>query len=155
MGLNNVQVNQQDFNINDAHTWLRQGSEPCGAVVTFTGIVRDLAEGGLKGLYLEHYPGMTERALEDIIARARQRWQLGRVLIHHRVGWLQPDENIVLLGVASAHRAEAFAAAAFIMDYLKQDAPFWKKERLSGEERWVEQKGSDREAVKRWQSPGN
>ncbi len=150
--MNKICISTDDFDLNKVQNWLKLGEAPCGATVTFTGLVRDLEQGGLEGLYLEHYPGMTEAALEKIIQQARERWQLGPVIIHHRIGWLTPGENIVLVAVASPHRAEAFAAAEFLMDYLKRDAPFWKKERINGDEHWVAQKESDRAAVKRWQT---
>lgn len=145
-----IRVQSEDFNPGQFHDWLREGGAEAGAIVTFTGMVRELAEGGLEGLYLEHYPGMTEKALDAIVHQARQRWTLGRVLICHRVGWLRPNDNIVFVGVASPHRAEAFEAAAMLMDYLKRDAPFWKKERTQEGEHWVEQKASDRAAAERW-----
>lgn len=149
--MNKICISANDFDLNEVQTWLKLGEAPCGATVTFTGLVRDLEQGGLDGLYLEHYPGMTELALEKIIQQARERWNLGPVVIHHRIGWLAPGDNIVLVAVASPHRAEAFAAAEFLMDYLKRDAPFWKKERINGKEDWVAQKESDRAAAKRWQ----
>lgn len=147
-----IRVQTEDFNPGEFHDWLKTGGAEAGAIVTFTGIVRDLAENSIEGLYLEHYPGMTERALEKIVHQARRRWGLGRVLICHRVGWLRPNDNIVFVGVASPHRAEGFEAATFLMDYLKRDAPFWKKERTRTSEQWVEQKASDRAAAERWQS---
>ncbi|MBV0931773.1 molybdopterin synthase catalytic subunit MoaE [Marinobacterium weihaiense] len=145
-----IRVQVEDFNPGQYQEWLREGGVEAGAIVTFTGLVRDQLQGALEGLYLEHYPGMTERALADIVRQARRRWPLGRVLVCHRIGWLQPGDNIVFVGVASAHRAEAFEAAAFLMDYLKRDAPFWKKERIRGDEQWVEQKDTDLQAAKRW-----
>lgn len=150
--MNRIEISTKDFDLTEVQNWLKQGDTPCGATVTFTGLVRDLEEGGLDGLYLEHYPGMTQNALDNIIQQARQRWSLGPVCIHHRIGWLAPGDNIVLVALASPHRVEAFEAAEFLMDYLKRDAPFWKKERINGEEHWVEQKESDRQAAKRWQT---
>ncbi len=145
-----IRVQSADFNPGAFHDWLKDAGTEAGAIVTFTGVVRELANGGLEGLYLEHYPGMTERALEAIVRQARERWTLGRVLICHRVGWLQPNDNIVFVGVSSPHRAEGFEAASFLMDYLKRDAPFWKKERSLAGEHWVEQKISDQAAAERW-----
>ncbi len=145
-----IRVQTADFNPGEFHDWLKDAGAEAGAIVTFTGVVRELAGGGLEGLYLEHYPGMTERALEEIVRQARERWALGRVLICHRVGWLQPNDNIVFVGVSSPHRAEGFRAATFLMDYLKQDAPFWKKERTRAGEHWVEQKAADQAAAERW-----
>jgi len=149
--VNRVVITQDDFDLAETHAWLKQDEAACGAVVTFTGMVRDLASGDLDGLFLEHYPGMTEQSLAAIIAQARARWALGRVAIHHRIGWLALNDNIVMVGVSAPHRAEAFAAAEFLMDYLKRDAPFWKKERVAGQDHWVEQKHADREAIKRWE----
>lgn len=145
-----IRVQAEDFNPGQFHEWLKAGEVDAGAIVTFTGMVRDLAAGDLEGLYLEHYPGMTERALVAIVAKARERWTLGRILICHRIGWLRPHDNIVFVGVAGAHRTEAFAAAAYLMDFLKRDAPFWKKERTATEEYWVEQKATDLEAASSW-----
>lgn len=121
-----------------------------GALVTFTGMVRDLAEKPVNAMFLEHYPGMTEQSLHAIIDTARARWALGRVTIIHRVGMLFPGDPIVFIGVSSRHRREAFDACQFIMDYLKMDAPFWKKEYTPEGEHWVEAKSSDCEAAKRW-----
>jgi molybdopterin synthase catalytic subunit len=121
-----------------------------GAVVTFTGLVRDDPTCGLNGLFLEHYPGMTEKALETIVSKARDRWpSLGQVSITHRIGELALMEPIVFVGVTSPHRQEAFEAASFLMDFLKNDAPFWKKE-LGHKERWVEQKASDQASKQKW-----
>lgn len=151
--MNRVVVARDDFDPAETHAWLKQDeSMACGALVTFTGVVRDLESGGLEGLFLEHYPGMTEQALTSIITQARARWVLGRVTIHHRIGWLEPNDNIIMVGVSAPHRGEAFMAAEFLMDYLKQDAPFWKKERIAGREHWVEQRSSDCDAVKRWRA---
>lgn len=121
-----------------------------GALVTFTGMVRDLAENPVNAMLLEHYPGMTEKSLELIVATARQRWTLGNVTVIHRVGMLYPGDPIVFVGVSSYHRSEAFSACEFIIDYLKTAAPFWKKEFTPAGERWIEAKSSDGEAVKRW-----
>lgn len=123
-----------------------------GALVTFVGMVRDLVNDPVRALELEHYPGMTEKALHAIIARLRERWPLGRVLVAHRVGRLEPGEPIVFVGVTAAHRREAFAACEALMDYLKTEAPLWKKEFTPQGERWVEARASDREAAARWQA---
>lgn len=121
-----------------------------GAVVSFAGIVRD--EGGkLSAMEIEHYPGMTESALSDIEAEARRRWQLADALIIHRHGLLLPGETIMMVATAARHRADAFAAAEFLMDYLKSRAPFWKKETsVTGGTGWVEARDSDEAALKRW-----
>ncbi|OLS59315.1 molybdopterin synthase catalytic subunit MoaE [Pseudomonas putida] len=122
-----------------------------GAVVVFVGYVRDFNDGlDVAGMFLEHYPGMTEKALEKIVVEAGQRWPLLKVDVLHRVGALEPGEPIVFVGVASAHRQAAFDACNFIMDYLKTRAPFWKKEQTSEGERWVEGKQSDTDAAGRW-----
>lgn len=123
-----------------------------GALVTFVGMVRDLADHPVNALELEHYPGMTEKTLAAIIARARARWPLGRVLIAHRVGLLRPGEPIVFVGVTGSHRREAFAACEFLMDYLKTEAPFWKKEFTPEGAHWVDARASDRDAARRWQA---
>ena len=125
-----------------------------GAVVSFVGYVRDFNDGqAVAGMLLEHYPGMTEKALEKIEVEARGRWPLLTVEIIHRVGALEPGEPIVFVGTSSAHRQAAFDACAFIMDYLKTRAPFWKKERTPEGERWVEGRCSDQQAAQRWDKP--
>lgn len=122
-----------------------------GAVVAFVGYVRDFNDGReVAGMFLEHYPGMTEKALGKIVAEAEQRWPLLKVDVVHRIGALEPGEPIVFVGVASAHRQAAFDACNFIMDYLKTRAPFWKKEQTSDGPRWVEGKQSDTDAAGRW-----
>lgn len=145
-----IKVQQQDFSLSREYELLRQDAR-CGAVVTFTGLVRELAEAELLSMTLEHYPGMTEQALTQIATEAQQRWQLGAVSIIHRIGTLLPNEQIVFVGVVSAHRAASFAAGEFIMDYLKNRAPFWKKEHTSNGEYWVAAKVSDHVALKRWE----
>ncbi len=122
-----------------------------GAVVGFVGYVRDFNDGqDVRGMFLEHYPGMTEKALQKIVEEAEQRWPLLRVEIVHRVGQLPPGEPIVFVGTASAHRQAAFDACNFIMDYLKTRAPFWKKEDTPDGARWVEGRSSDQAAQQRW-----
>ncbi|WP_257254205.1 MULTISPECIES: molybdopterin synthase catalytic subunit MoaE [unclassified Endozoicomonas] len=122
-----------------------------GALVTFTGLVRDENLGDdVGGLYLEHYPGMTEKSLRDIIDEAAERWPLQAIRVIHRVGQLQPGDRIVFVGVASAHRKAAFEICEFVMDYLKTRAPFWKKETTPEGDRWVDARESDEEAAKRW-----
>jgi len=122
-----------------------------GAVVGFVGYVRDFNDGqDVAGMFLEHYPGMTEKALGKIVVEAEQRWPLLKVEVLHRIGGLEPGEPIVFVGVASAHRQAAFDACNFIMDYLKTRAPFWKKEQTGDGPRWVEGKQSDEEAAGRW-----
>lgn len=145
-----VLVDTKDFDIAELHGWLKANDGAHGALVTFTGMVRDLTDSAIERLYLEHYPGMTEKALHNIVAQACSRWSLGRVAVYHRVGALEAGDNIVFVGVSSAHRKEAFDAAQFLMDYLKRDAPFWKKEVSAEGENWVVQKESDMEAAERW-----
>jgi len=130
---------------------MRQRRRDTGAVVSFVGQVRDINDGSnVSALTLEHYPGMTEKALENIVAQAKQRWDIFDALVIHRVGTLQPTDHIVLVVVSGAHRGEAFSACEFIMDYLKTEAPFWKKENTSAGERWVDAKSSDDAARERW-----
>jgi molybdopterin synthase catalytic subunit len=119
-------------------------SNSIGAVASFVGLVRDVA------MTLEHYPGMTERAIAKIVDEAKSRWQVMDCTVIHRYGALKPNEQIVLVAVASAHRGDAFAACEFIMDYLKTQAPFWKKEQTGEGARWVEAKASDDQAAERW-----
>ena len=146
-----VRVQQHDFDAGAEIAALRAGNLNVGAVASFIGTVRDLNEGtGVSSMELEHYPGMTERALEDICAQARGRWDILDALVVHRYGRLAPGDQIVLVVVTSAQRGEAFAACEFIMDYLKTQAPFWKKERTPHGERWVEARDADDEAAARW-----
>ena len=146
-----VQVQTADFDVAAELAAMRTASADIGAVVSFIGQVRDINDGdAVSTLTLEHYPVMTERALEQIEQEAKSRWNISGSLIIHRVGTLQPLDQIVLVAVASAHRGEAFKACEFIMDYLKTQAPFWKKESTPDGERWVEAKISDDEAQSRW-----
>ena len=133
---------------------LEADAKHCGAVVSFTGKMRETGENNtpLKALYLEHYPDMTERSLENIVSRAKQKFHVEYVVLCHRVGSIYPDEPIVFVAVASEHRKASFDATSMIMDYLKNEAPFWKKEiYLDGSECWVAQKDSDQLAYKTWQ----
>jgi molybdopterin synthase catalytic subunit len=124
-------------------------------VASFIGVVRDVNEGStVAGMTLEHYPGMTEKAIEEIVSQAQARWNVLDTLVIHRVGRLNPADQIVLVVVASAHRGDAFAACEFIMDYLKTRAPFWKKEETGGGARWVEARESDDIAAGRWRLKG-
>ncbi len=148
-----VRVQTDDFDLGAEVAALRAGNPRVGAVACFVGTVRDLNEGtGVRTLTLEHYPGMTERSLENICAQARARWSLEDVLVVHRVGTMAPQDQIVLVATTSAHRGEAFAACEFIMDYLKTQAPFWKKETTPEGERWVSARDSDDAAARRWAS---
>lgn len=145
-----IRVTSERFNVGTEYSWLAERDED-GAVVTFTGKVRNHNLGdSVKALTLEHYPGMTEKALAEIVDEARNRWKLGRVSVIHRIGEMWPGEEIVFVGVTSVHRGSAFAAGEFIMDYLKTRAPFWKREATPEGERWVESRDSDQEAAKRW-----
>lgn len=121
-----------------------------GAVVTFTGIVRDRPEGGLRRMEIEHYPGMTEKAIADIAAQAASRWKIGDILVIHRFGPLRPGEMIMMVATAAPHRADAFRAAEFLMDYLKSRAPFWKKEITDEDDAWVAARAEDEDALARW-----
>lgn len=144
-------VQTQDFDAGLEISQLRSARKDIGAVVSFIGQVRDLNEGNtISQLTLEHYPGMTEKALEAIVAQARSRWDIFDAVVIHRIGTLQPNDQIVLVAVSSAHRGEAFKACEFIMDYLKTEAPFWKKEVTSSGERWVDAKLTDEDARERW-----
>ncbi len=148
-----VRVQPQDFDIGAELAALRAGDARVGAVASFIGTVRDVNEGaGVATMTLEHYPGMTEKALEEICAQARARWDIYDILVIHRYGELKPLDQIVLVAVTSAHRGEAFAACEFVMDYLKTQAPFWKKEVTPQGERWVESRESDDAAAARWQA---
>jgi molybdopterin synthase catalytic subunit len=145
-----VRVQRDDFDIAAEVGSLTAGRTDIGAIVTFTGRVRG-NEGEIAAMTLEHYPGMTEAELSRIEAEARTRWPLQASLIVHRVGELKPGDNIVLVVTASEHRQAAFEAAAFLMDYLKTRAPFWKKETAaSGESTWVESREGDERAARRW-----
>lgn len=121
-----------------------------GAIVTFTGITRDSAKGDLEVMEIEHYPGMTERALTDIASQAVARWSLAGCLVIHRYGRLRPHDPIMMVATAARHRADAFAAAEYLMDYLKSRAPFWKKEITASGTDWVAAKDADEDALKRW-----
>ena len=147
-----IRIQEHDFDLSAEITALRKGDPRVGAVVTFLGTVRDMNDGSqVKGMTLEHYPGMTEKALEEIITQAKSRWDIYNTLVIHRVGPLLPEDQIVLVAVASAHRGEAFAACEFIMDYLKTAAPFWKKEDTPEGARWVDARVTDDAAMARWE----
>lgn len=147
-----VRVQEADFDTGAELAALRAGDARVGALASFLGLVRDLNDGeSVSEMTLEHYPGMTEKALEAIVAEAKGRWELYDVLVIHRVGPLKPCDQIVLVAVTSAHRGEAFAACEFIMDYLKTRAPFWKKEATVDGGRWVDARETDDSAAARWQ----
>jgi len=146
-----VRVQAGDFDLGAELARLRDNDARVGAVVSFVGTVRDMNDGSqVSEMELEHYPGMTERALEAIVAQAGERWPLYNALVIHRVGPLAPLEQIVLVAVSAAHRGEAFAACEFIIDYLKTDAPFWKKEQTPHGARWVDARLSDDSAKAKW-----
>ena len=146
-----IRIQEADFDLSTEIANLRKGDLQVGAVVSFLGTVRDLNEGSeVHSMTLEHYPGMTEKALEAIVSQAKARWDIRNTLIIHRVGPLKPEDQIVLVAVTSAHRAEAFAACEFMMDYLKTAAPFWKKEETAGGGRWVDARVADDAAMARW-----
>ena len=150
-----VRVQTADFDIGAEIAALRGGNSKVGAVASFVGVVRDINDGGtVSEMTLEHYPGMTERAIGEIITQARGRWDVIDALVIHRVGKLAPTDQIVLVVVTSAHRGDAFAACEFIMDYLKTRAPFWKKEQAGGATRWVEARAADDAAAERWRLEG-
>ncbi len=146
-----IRIQETDFDISAEITALRKGDPRVGAVASFLGTVRDMNDGShVKEMVLEHYPGMTEKSLEEIITQAKARWDIFNALVIHRIGPLLPEDQIVLVAVTSAHRGEAFAACEFIMDYLKTAAPFWKKEDTPEGARWVDARITDDEAMKRW-----
>ena len=147
-----VRVQQEDFDVGAELAALTAGDARVGAVASFVGLVRDRNDGDqVAGMTLEHYPGMTEKALEQIVAEAKSRWALYDVLVIHRVGPLQPTDRIVFVATTSAHRGEAFAACEFVMDYLKTQAPFWKREETPDGARWVDARETDDHALKRWE----
>jgi molybdopterin synthase catalytic subunit len=149
-----VRVQSADFDLGAEIAALRAHDARIGAVVSFVGTVRDMNDGAsVAAMELEHYPGMTEQALETIVAQARQRWPLYGALVVHRVGPLAPLDQIVLVACSAAHRGVAFAACEFIIDYLKTDAPFWKKEQTADGARWVDARVSDDRALAKWIDP--
>jgi molybdopterin synthase catalytic subunit len=148
-----VSVQEEDFNLQTEYQQLLEGDNLSGAVVTFVGRVRDVAiNKKILGLYIEHYPGMTESALESILQRAAQRFVISSARIVHRIGRINSHEQIVFVGAASVHREDAFKATEFIMDYLKTQAPFWKKEITESGGFWVESKVKDHKLFNRWKS---
>lgn len=148
-----IKVQVEDFDHASEYANLRQQAHSYGAIVTFTGLVRDFNTAGtVSGLFIEHYPGMTEKALNDICEKARARWKLGHITLIHRIGHIKADEQIVFVGVTSKHRKNAFESTEFIMDYLKSHAPFWKQEGSKNGLKWVEQKPSDINEARRWEA---
>ena len=150
-----VRIQHEDFHIGAEIAAMRRGNPAIGAIASFVGVVRDVNEGdAVSAMTLEHYPGMTEKSIGDIVAQARERWKVLDALVVHRVGVLKPTDQIVLVIVASAHRGDAFAACEFIMDFLKTRAPFWKKEQTREGARWVDARITDDLAAERWQAKG-
>ena len=150
-----VRIQREDFDAGAEIARLRAGDARIGAVASFVGVARDRNDGSLVStLVLEHYPGMTEKAIEAIVERARARWPVFEILVIHRIGELKPLEQIVLVVATAAHRGEAFAACEFVMDYLKTEAPFWKKESTPDGDRWVDARESDEAARGRWERAG-
>jgi molybdopterin synthase catalytic subunit len=149
-----VRVQREDFDIGVEIAAFRRADPGIGAVASFIGLVRDVNDGDtVAGMTLEHYPGMTEKALAGIIVEAKRRWDIIDALVIHRIGEFKPLDQIVLVVVTGAHRGAAFAACEFIMDYLKTQAPFWKKEQTAQGARWVEARASDDQAAERWSEP--
>jgi molybdopterin synthase catalytic subunit len=150
-----VRIQTEDFDVGAEIARMREGHPAVGGIASFVGVVRDVNEGDrVSDMTLEHYPGMTERSIERIVSEAHRRWNVIDALVVHRVGVLKPTDQIVLVVVASAHRGDAFAACEFIMDYLKTQAPFWKKERTGDATRWVDARSSDDLAAERWRVKG-
>jgi molybdopterin synthase catalytic subunit len=146
-----INVQTDDFDLSKEYQVLRDNNPHDGAIVTFVGLVRDFNQTSqVQGLFLEHYPSMTEKSLLDICQQARQRWPLGGITIIHRVGRLTSAEQIVMVGVTSKHREAAYLANQFIMDYLKTQAPFWKKELTNNGDVWVQAKRSDKRKAQCW-----
>lgn len=147
-----IRIQEKDFDVSTEIAAIRKGDPRVGAVVSFLGTVRDMNEGSqVQELTLEHYAGMTEKALQEIVDQAKSRWDIYQSLVIHRIGPLLPEDQIVLVAVTSAHRGEAFAACEFIMDYLKTAAPFWKKENTPEGTRWVDARVTDDAAMARWE----
>ena len=147
-----IRVQAEPFDPGAELNALHQANAGVGAVASFVGYVRDFNDGlEVRGMFLEHYPGMTEKALAKITFEAAQRWPLLKLQVLHRIGDLQPGEPIVFVGVASAHRQAAFEACEFVMDYLKTRAPFWKREATPEGDRWVESRDSDHQSAARWE----
>lgn len=147
-----IRIQAADFDIAALNRELLAGRSDVGAIASFIGLVRDMEDDSLQQMTLEHYPGMTEKALQGIAEKAQARWQIVDLAIIHRIGALKPADQIVMVSVLSAHRGDAFAACEFIMDYLKTEAPFWKKETGEQGSRWVETRKSDLFAQKKWDS---
>ncbi len=151
-----ISIQTDDFDVGAEYRQICADAPGAGAVVTFSGLVRNFHEAGsgdeVRELRLEHYPGMTEQRILDIVRQAERRWELLAVRVIHRIGALRPGDQIVFAGVAARHRGEAFQAANFIMDYLKSEAAFWKKQVTQSGSEWISTRGSDKQALSRWQA---
>jgi len=148
-----IRVQEQDFDVAEEYRALRADAPKIGAIAMFSGLVREMShDEAITGMFLEHYPGMTEKVLTELVKRAKQRWPIINARIIHRIGNLNKSDQIVFVGVNSEHREAAFAACEFLMDFLKTQAPFWKREQRKSGSRWVEAKGSDQERAIRWNS---
>ncbi len=146
-----IRIQADDFDLTHEQSLIRERHRHVGAIASFVGVVRDINDGqGVSAMTLEHYPGMTEKALTNIVGDAASRWNVIDATVIHRIGTMQPTDQIVLVMVASAHRGDAFAACEFIMDFLKTDAPFWKKEQTASGNRWVDARVSDESARQKW-----
>ena len=145
-----VAVQEEPFDLGAESAAFAAGHRDMGAIVTFTGVVRDLPETPMEAMEIEHYPGMTEKALKEITEQAMARFSLGDALVIHRFGRLTPGEMIMMVATAARHRKDAFEAAEFLMDYLKSRAPFWKREVSASGAEWVQAKDEDEEALARW-----
>ncbi len=145
-----ISVQKEPFDLGQIAQEFAAGHRHMGAIVTFTGVVRDSDTDDLDAMEIEHYPGMTERAIAKIATQAASRWDLGDVLVIHRFGRLTPGEQIMMVATAAPHRKDAFEAAEYLMDYLKSRAPFWKKEVTSSGTSWVDAKPEDEDALSRW-----
>lgn len=144
-------IQEQDFDFGTEYNNLRNNTDSDGAIVTFTGLVRDFNQDStVSSIHIEHYPGMAEKSLMNTCLQARKRWELGQIRIIHRVGLIQSSEQIVFVGVSSKHRGNAFRACEFIMDYLKTNVPFWKQECTPSGMKWIKAKKTDDQAVARW-----
>ena len=149
--MDKIIVQEEDFDLSTEVRLAREGNPATGAIVSFIGTVRDLEGDSLSGMTLEHYPQMTEKSLEKIVSKARERWDIQSITIIHRIGKLKVEDQIVLVIATSKHRGDAFDSCHFIMDYLKTDAPFWKKESVNDKDRWVESRDSDTHQKNRWE----
>jgi molybdopterin synthase catalytic subunit len=148
-----ISIQQEDFDVSTELQLLRKDLPGIGGINVFVGTVRDTHQGDeVQSMELEHYPGMTEKALQEIVEQAKTRWDVLNATIIHRVGKLHPSDQIVLVAVASTHRGDAYAACEFMMDYLKTSAPFWKKEHTPEGSRWVDARTSDEERLKKWRN---